>query len=61
MELERAKGVAAEVVARLGPACERVEVAGSVRRRKAEVKDLEVVFIPRMERAGAGGFEVAEG
>jgi len=48
MELARAEGVAAEVVEALRPGCERIEVAGSVRRRKAEVKDLEVVYIARM-------------
>ena len=47
MELARAQEIAAQVVARLAPYCERCEVAGSVRRLKPEVKDIEVVVIPR--------------
>lgn len=38
----------------LTPACERIEIAGSVRRRRPEVKDVELVAIARMEeRPGA--------
>lgn len=33
----------------LGPACERIEIAGSIRRRKPEVKDIELVAIPRVD------------
>lgn len=32
----------------LGDACERIEVAGSVRREKETVKDLEIVYMPKM-------------
>jgi hypothetical protein len=38
--------VIGEMVELLRPACERIEVAGSVRRGKLEVKDAEVVIIP---------------
>jgi DNA polymerase/3'-5' exonuclease PolX len=31
----------------LAPACERIEIAGSLRRGKATVKDIELVAIPR--------------
>lgn len=31
---------------RLAPGCERIEIAGSVRRRKPDVKDIEIVAIP---------------
>ena len=48
MTLAYADGVAAEVVELLGPACTRIEVAGSVRRRRATVGDVEVVCISRM-------------
>jgi DNA polymerase/3'-5' exonuclease PolX len=41
--------VAQKVLAAFAPYCERVEVAGSLRRRKAEVGDIEIVVIPRME------------
>ncbi len=42
-----AQAVATALVGELAEACERVEIAGSVRRRKGEVHDLEVVAIPR--------------
>lgn len=47
MELDVARGLAAQVVAWLAPSCSRIEVAGSVRRGSAHVRDLEVVAIPR--------------
>lgn len=42
-----AQAVAAVLTARLRPFCERIEVAGSLRRGAADVGDLEVVAIPR--------------
>ncbi|NBD36669.1 MAG: hypothetical protein GVY30_11830 [Chloroflexi bacterium] len=36
------------------PYCERVMIAGSIRREKEKVKDAEIVFWPRMEVASAG-------
>jgi hypothetical protein len=47
MKLEEAERIAARVRAELAPYCERIEIAGSVRRRKAEVGDIEVVAIPK--------------
>lgn len=47
MELEKAKTIANTVVKALEPYCERIEVAGSIRRRKAEVKDIDLVLIPK--------------
>lgn len=46
MELERAKTIATEVIARLAPYCKRIEVAGSVRRRKDFPRDIDIVLIP---------------
>ena len=46
MDLERAKAIADEVVKRLGPYCTKIEVAGSIRRRKPWVKDVDIVLIP---------------
>ncbi len=45
----RATAIAAakEIVAALEPACSELIVAGSLRRRKQDVGDIEVVFIPR--------------
>lgn len=47
MELEKAKAIAEELKALLGPACLRIEIAGSIRRRKPEVGDIELICIPR--------------
>jgi DNA polymerase/3'-5' exonuclease PolX len=48
MLLDEGKLIANEVLGWLRPGCERVEVAGSIRRGKAEVKDVELVLIPAM-------------
>ncbi len=45
--LAAADQLAASVVRELAPGCERLEVAGSIRRRKATVGDLEIVAIPK--------------
>jgi DNA polymerase/3'-5' exonuclease PolX len=47
MRLRDAELYANEVVRLLSPACEQVVVCGSVRRRKPEVKDLEIVALPK--------------
>ena len=47
MTLERAKEIAEKVVSQLSPYCERIEIAGSVRREKPFPKDVEIVCIPR--------------
>lgn len=46
MELYRAREIAKGLVEILRPACMRVEIAGSIRRRKPEVKDIEIVCVP---------------
>jgi DNA polymerase/3'-5' exonuclease PolX len=48
IELWQAEAMARDVVELLTPACERIAVAGSIRRRKAEVGDIEVVVTPKM-------------
>jgi DNA polymerase/3'-5' exonuclease PolX len=46
--LAQARQLAQELATiHLRPACERIEVAGSVRRGKSEVSDVELVAIPR--------------
>ena len=47
MKLREAAGIAEGLVAMMAPRCLRVEVAGSVRRSCPEVKDVELVAIPR--------------
>lgn len=39
--------IALDVLEQLKPHCERVEIAGSVRRKKVEVGDIEIVAIPK--------------
>jgi DNA polymerase/3'-5' exonuclease PolX len=51
MKLEEAKGIAEGLVEGMRSYCARVEIAGSIRRRKAEVKDIEIVAIPKWELA----------
>ena len=45
MKLEQAQQLANELCAELAPYCVRIEIAGSVRRLKAEPRDLEIVCI----------------
>jgi DNA polymerase (family 10) len=45
VELEEAKAIADEVIARLAPYCQRIEAVGSIRRRKPWVKDVDIVLI----------------
>ncbi|HEY3250890.1 MAG TPA: hypothetical protein VGK25_07205 [Ignavibacteria bacterium] len=47
MELETAKQIADEIINLIGEYCLRIEVAGSTRRGKNSVHDLELVAIPK--------------
>lgn len=49
------------LVADLAPHCERLEPAGSLRRHKPLVADLELVAIPRLVPVGLFGTETANG
>lgn len=44
--LERAQKVADAVVKQLSPYCQKIEVAGSVRRQKPQVHDIDLVLVP---------------
>lgn len=44
--------VAREIVAALKGACDRIIIAGSLRRQKPEVSDVEVVYVPRLIQTG---------
>jgi activating signal cointegrator 1 len=46
IDLATAQKVAAKLIKRLGPSCARIEVAGSIRRGKPHVGDVELVCIP---------------
>ena len=47
MELKQAAALAQEVVERLAPFCERIAVAGSIRRRRPFPRDIDLVLIPK--------------
>lgn len=47
MELEKARVIAEKIKALLVPACERLVIAGSIRRQKPEVGDIELLCIPK--------------
>ncbi|MBA7681609.1 hypothetical protein ES703_89949 [subsurface metagenome] len=47
MELEKAKVIADTVVKALEPYCDRVVVAGSIRRQKPTVRDIDLVLVVR--------------
>jgi DNA polymerase/3'-5' exonuclease PolX len=58
MEITEALAVAERVHAALAPFTERLAIAGSVRRRKPQVKDIEIVAIPRQVPVGLFGDEL---
>lgn len=47
MQLDKALEIAEKTKELLAPYCERIEIAGSIRRKKPEVKDIELVAIPK--------------
>jgi len=49
MELEKAKLIAEKIKSLLSPHCEKCEIAGSIRREKVDVKDIEIVCIPKLD------------
>lgn len=58
MPLEEARAIAEEVKAQIVDACTSVVIAGSIRRRKSEVGDIELVLVPKY--AGSPGLMFAE-
>lgn len=59
--LEFATSVATSVVLWLGAACERIEVAGSIRRGRADIGDIEILAIPKTRHQVVGLFDEAGG
>ena len=47
MKLEEAKTIAQDFLKEISPYCLRAEIAGSVRRGKSEVHDIEICAIPK--------------
>lgn len=52
--LAAAGAIAGELVAALSPGCERIAVAGSIRRQKPQVHDIELVAMPRVQAVDDG-------
>jgi DNA polymerase/3'-5' exonuclease PolX len=44
--LAEALNIANDIVAKLAPHCEQIEVAGSIRRRRPTIGDIEIVCVP---------------
>ena len=47
MIYSKAKQIADSILQELKPHCERIEIAGSIRRKKANPNDIEIVCIPK--------------
>ncbi|MCC7208347.1 MAG: hypothetical protein IT323_13650 [Anaerolineae bacterium] len=55
MNLQQAQEIVSSLIVCLAPACEQISVAGSVRRQKADVKDIEIVCLPIYEAEPQAG------
>jgi DNA polymerase/3'-5' exonuclease PolX len=51
LPLHLAADLAAKIAADLAPCCERVEIAGSIRRQRPDIGDIELVVIPKFARS----------
>ena len=49
MKLQEAQQISKEVTESLSPYCERIEIAGSIRRRQPTVHDIDIVLIEKPE------------
>ena len=59
--LAQAEEVASRLVAIMSPVCERIEIAGSMRRRRGMVGDIEICMISAIEERAVGLFGESEG
>jgi DNA polymerase (family 10) len=48
MKLEEAKTIADSFISEIKEFCERIEIAGSIRRNKIEVNDIDIILIPKL-------------
>ncbi len=49
MDINSARKIAETLVEEMTPYCEKIIIAGSIRRGKPEVKDIEIVAVPRWD------------
>lgn len=54
MQLKQATIIAEAFKAALAPYCERIEIGGSIRRKKPKPNDIELVCIPKFDEVGTG-------
>lgn len=47
IELDQARGIAQDIISHVRPSMDRIEVAGSIRRQKPIVGDIELVALPK--------------
>ena len=50
-----ARKVAEDLTAEMAPRCDRIEIAGSLRRSKPDVGDIEILFAPRIDQVRVPG------
>lgn len=50
MQLSTVLPIAEQLVDAMRPYAEQIQIAGSIRRQKAEVKDIEIVVVPRWDK-----------
>lgn len=55
--LARATAIASELRDQLAPGCDKIHIAGSIRRRRPDVGDIELVAVPHFELMPDGLFE----
>ena len=60
LKLEEARILAKNICDILSPCCQLIQVAGSVRREKAEVRDIDIVALPKAVDLPGGLFGVAK-
>jgi DNA polymerase/3'-5' exonuclease PolX len=53
LPLAEARHIAGRIYGQLDPSCERLTIAGSIRRRKADIGDIELVAVPRYREEDA--------
>jgi len=58
MKLKLAQNIAESLKSKLAPYCERIEIGGSIRRKKPEPNDVELVCIPKFAEIGTGQIQL---
>jgi DNA polymerase/3'-5' exonuclease PolX len=60
MERIKALNIANKLILKLAPHCQRAEIGGSLRRENSEVKDIEIICIPKKIKVPNGMFDTKE-